>query len=88
MADRGEPPTVGTAVDVSGNPDKRVLKGEVWRHVPDEEADELAGGQRDAGATTISIMIPDGQEGAQDFQEWVITEGDIGVVPSSSDLPV
>lgn len=65
-----EIPAVGTLLDISGDPDKPVLRGQIWRHLENEEGDVEA----------VSIMMVDGQEGAEGFQLWVAAEGDIGVM--------
>lgn len=69
-------PAVGAELDVSGNPDRPVLHGQVWRVNPEHNVED--------GTTTISIMLEDGQAGAEEFQEWVLGEGDIGVMPRAA----
>lgn len=72
MASFGDVPAVATYLDLSGDPDQPVLRGVVAKHVETE----LVGG------TVISILIADGQDGAQAFQEWLEDAGDLGVAIS------
>lgn len=65
--DVDEVPDIGTRVEVSGDPDKPVLRGAIARII-DEDGDVV-----------LSIMMPDGQPGAEEFQVWVANEGDIGL---------
>ena len=73
MASFGDVPAVATYLDLSGDPDQPVLRGVVAKHIDGEIE----------GGTLISILIADGQEGAQAFQEWLEHEGDLGVAISA-----
>lgn len=72
QASEGEAPETGTWLDVSGDPDRPVLRGAVARHLDGDE-----------GITIISILLANGQNGSLEFQNWVITEGNIGVEVSA-----
>lgn len=64
-----DPPTFGTKLLVSGDPDKLLVKGEVLRVSPGENG----------GWPSLSIYIPDGQDGAGPFQDWIVNGGSVGI---------
>lgn len=70
----GNPPSMGTVLNISGNPDRAVLKGEVvdkeYELVDDDSTDSVV---------CLVILIKDGQEGEQELVDWVASNGDIGV---------
>lgn len=66
----GDVPEVGTWLDLSGDPDRPVLRGAVARTLESEDPEIVA---------TLSIIVPDGQAGAEEFQHWLVTEGSLGV---------
>lgn len=71
-----DPPAVGTYLEVSGDPDRPVLRGVIARHLEEEPQ-------------FVSILIGDGQEGAEEFQNWIATEGTLGVrIAVAQDGPV
>lgn len=62
-----EPPAPEQAVEVSGDPDQPVLRGVILRH------------REEDGMLVLSILLPDGQPGAETLQDWVSQEGDLGL---------
>lgn len=62
-----DPPPDEQPVEVSGDPDKPVLSGVIVRHRVEEHA------------LVLSILVPDGQVGADDLQGWVDAQGDVGL---------
>lgn len=72
QASDGAAPETGTWLDVSGDPDRPVLRGAVVRHADGEE-----------GITVISILLANGQKGSLELQNWIVSQGDIGVEVSA-----
>lgn len=62
----------GQDVLVSGDPDKPTLRGQISTVHKDGDV--------------VSIFIPDGQDGAADFQNWVVSDGGVGVDLDPSSL--
>ena len=75
----GPPPRAGTFLDVSGDPDLPVLRGNAFKVQPSLE---------DPDGVTLLIAITDGQLGAEAFMSWVAAEGDVGVAFRSADNPL
>lgn len=69
-------PAIGTPVEVSGDPDKPVLKGEVTRVFEDGQ-DHPEMDAEDSPVLHISMV--DGQNGAADFMQWIMSENTLGV---------
>lgn len=65
LEENGDAPAKGTFVEVSGDPDRAVLRGIV--------AEVLEEG------STLHILLGDGQEGSDEFQLWLLGYGEMGV---------
>lgn len=63
----GDPPDMGTWLEISGDPDKLVLRGAVVRIFQEDDQ------------PVVSILMADGQPGAEELQEWLALEGTLGV---------